>query len=41
MNAKELLRLLKKDGWVKKAQVGSHKQFEQPSKPGKVTVADH
>jgi predicted RNA binding protein YcfA (HicA-like mRNA interferase family) len=41
MNSKEVIRLLKEDGWVLKSQSGSHKQFVHPRKPGKVTVADH
>ena len=41
MNSKEVIRLLKEDGWVLKNQSGSHKQFVHPKKPGKVTVADH
>lgn len=38
---KELLRLLKEDGWVKKTQKGSHLQLEHPTKPGKVTIPIH
>lgn len=41
MNARQVIRLLEKDGWVLKAQNGSHKQFVHPVKSGKVTVADH
>ena len=41
MNAIQVIRLLKKNGWVLKAQNGSHKQFIHPEKPGKITVADH
>jgi len=26
------------DGWFEVAQVGSHKQFKHPTKPGRVTV---
>ena len=41
MNSRQVIRLLEKDGWLLKAQSGSHKQFAHPVKPGKVTVADH
>jgi len=36
---REVIRLLEDDGWQLVAQRGSHKQYEHPSKPGKVTVA--
>ncbi|WP_372472634.1 type II toxin-antitoxin system HicA family toxin [Capnocytophaga sp. ARDL2] len=35
---KEILRMLKEDGWELKKQVGSHRQFKHPTKTGKVTV---
>ena len=35
---KEVIDLLKKDGWELKAQRGSHRQFCHPAKSGKVTV---
>ena len=34
-----MLRRLAEDGWVLKVQVGSHRQFVHPTKPGKVTVS--
>jgi predicted RNA binding protein YcfA (HicA-like mRNA interferase family) len=37
MTAKEVIKLLEKDGWKEIAQVGSHKQFKHPEKTGKVT----
>ena len=36
---KDVLRLLAADGWVQTAQRGSHRQFEHPTKAGRVTVA--
>ncbi|SDE20093.1 Predicted RNA binding protein YcfA, dsRBD-like fold, HicA-like mRNA interferase family [Dyadobacter soli] len=39
MNAKQLLEILKEDGWYLKAQAGSHRQFVHPIKSGKVTVS--
>lgn len=41
MTAKEILRILKADGWEKKAQKGSHLQMVHPTKPGKLTVPIH
>ena len=34
----KILKMLAEDGWVKVHQVGSHRQFKHPTKPGKVTV---
>lgn len=34
-----VLRMLADDGWVLVATRGSHRQFEHPQKPGRVTVA--
>ncbi|NHM28039.1 type II toxin-antitoxin system HicA family toxin [Desulfofundulus sp. TPOSR] len=34
----EILRILRKNGWVIKNQEGSHVQLKHPTKPGKVTV---
>lgn len=34
----EVLRMLKRDGWLQVAQRGSHRQFKHPTKAGKVTV---
>jgi predicted RNA binding protein YcfA (HicA-like mRNA interferase family) len=38
MKVREIIRLLTEDGWVQTSQRGSHRQFEHPTKPGKVTV---
>jgi predicted RNA binding protein YcfA (HicA-like mRNA interferase family) len=38
VNSREIIRRLKEDGWFEVAQVGSHKQFKHPAKPGRVTV---
>lgn len=35
---KQVLDLLKKDGWIIKAWKGDHRQFSHPVKKGKVTV---
>ncbi len=34
----EILRIIKRDGWVLHNTTGSHRQFVHPSKPGRVTV---
>lgn len=39
MTAREVLKILRKDGWYEIDQEGSHMQLRHPSKPGKVTVA--
>lgn len=41
MKARELVRLLKKDGWIEKSQNGSHLQLIHSTKKGKVTVPIH
>ena len=41
MTAKEMLRILKADGWTEKSQRGSHLQLIHPHKPGKVTIPMH
>ena len=38
MNSRDVIKLLKDDGWYKVAQVGSHIQFKHPTKPGRTTV---
>ena len=39
LQVSEILNLLRRDGWVKVAQRGSHRQFVHPIKPGRVTVS--
>ncbi|MBR4826303.1 MAG: type II toxin-antitoxin system HicA family toxin [Bacteroidales bacterium] len=36
----EVIEMLKADGWVQVAQRGSHRQFKNPNKKGRVTVND-
>lgn len=38
MRFREVERILLRDGWQIKAQVGSHRQYVHPRKQGKVTV---
>ncbi len=35
---RDLLRIIKADGWKLIAQKGSHRQFKHPTKKGRVTV---
>jgi predicted RNA binding protein YcfA (HicA-like mRNA interferase family) len=39
MKYRELLRLLRQDGWYLARTKGSHQQYKHPRKPGTVTVA--
>jgi len=41
MKVIEILRVLRKDGWIDKDQKGSHLQMTHPTKAGKVTVPIH
>lgn len=41
MKTKEILRILKEDGWEIKNQEGSHIQLVHKAKKGKVTVPNH
>ena len=38
MKSRELIDLLKKDGWYLLAVRGSHHHFKHPTKQGKVTI---
>jgi predicted RNA binding protein YcfA (HicA-like mRNA interferase family) len=38
MSSREIIRLLKKDGWHETRIKGSHHQFKHPLKSGVVTV---
>lgn len=41
MKVRDVLRLLRREGWELVRQRGSHRQFRHPDKPGVVTVAGH
>ena len=41
MTDKDILKILKDDGWTEKSQRGSHLQLVHPYKRGKVTVPIH
>jgi predicted RNA binding protein YcfA (HicA-like mRNA interferase family) len=38
MRSREIIKKLKKAGWVEVRQSGSHKQFRHPHRKGTVTV---
>lgn len=37
-SSRDVIRILKADGWYEVACVGDHHQFKHPAKPGRVTV---
>ena len=41
MTGKDVVRILKKDGWYEVNTEGSHIQLKHPTKLGKVTVPYH
>ena len=38
VDSREVLRLLRRDGWMLRNVSGSHHQFTHPDKPGRVTL---
>ncbi len=38
MSSREVIQLLREDGWEVVNKEGSHWQFKHPTKPGRVTV---
>ena len=41
MKVREILRLLRDDGWYLIVTEGSHRQFKHLTKPGRTTVSGH
>jgi predicted RNA binding protein YcfA (HicA-like mRNA interferase family) len=41
LKVRDILKLLKNDGWFVVVIVGSHRQLKHPDKPGRVTVSGH
>ncbi len=37
-SSREIIKLLKADGWIEVCCVGDHHQFKHPNKKGRVTV---
>lgn len=38
MDSRNILKILKQNGWSEAAKAGSHSQFRHPNKKGRVTV---
>jgi len=38
MDSREIIKILKQNGWYEIAKVGSHTQFRHPERKGRVTV---
>jgi predicted RNA binding protein YcfA (HicA-like mRNA interferase family) len=38
VKVREAIRVIEADGWRRTGQAGSHRQYEHPTKPGKVTI---
>lgn len=41
MRAREIEKIILKDGWYFVKQTGSHRQYKHPTKPGKITIPFH
>jgi predicted RNA binding protein YcfA (HicA-like mRNA interferase family) len=41
MKVRQVIKMLERDGWYLVITKGSHRQFNHPSKPGRVTIAGH
>lgn len=41
LKPKEMEKLILKNGWIFKSQVGSHRHYIHPQKSGKVTIPFH
>ena len=39
VRVREVIALIETDGWRLKREVGSHRQYRHPTKPGTVTIA--
>ena len=38
MDSRQIIKILKKDGWYQVGTTGSHNHFKHPVKKGKVTI---
>jgi predicted RNA binding protein YcfA (HicA-like mRNA interferase family) len=41
MKVRDIIKLIEADGWYLVNSKGSHRQYKQPLKPGRVTIAGH
>jgi len=39
MKVRDIIKLIRDDGWDLVATRGSHRQYKHPTKPGRVTIA--
>lgn len=39
MKVRDIIKRVEADGWFEVHQVGSHRQYRHPLKPGRVTIA--
>lgn len=38
MKAREVIRMIERDGWFQVPAKGGHRQYKHPTKPGRVTI---
>ena len=41
LKVRDVIRLIRNEGWYQIVQEGSHRQFKHPRLPGRVTIAGH
>lgn len=41
MKIRDILKIIKADGWYLVVTKGSHRQYKHPTKQGRVTIAGH
>ena len=41
MKVRDVIKMIKSDGWYPVVMKGSHRQYKHPIKPGRVTIAGH
>jgi predicted RNA binding protein YcfA (HicA-like mRNA interferase family) len=41
MKVRDVIKIIKADGWYPVVTKGSHRQYKHPTKPGRVTIAGH
>jgi predicted RNA binding protein YcfA (HicA-like mRNA interferase family) len=41
VKVRDVIKLIRKDGWYLERTEGSHQQYRHPHKPGTVTISGH
>ncbi len=41
MKARDIIKMIERDGWLLVRQKGSHRQYKHPTKKGLVTISVH